>query len=61
MSLEDGWKHIYACDLAAGLEFEWDYEIADEDDLYEALELMGYEWNGSGWASIKEADDAAIQ
>jgi hypothetical protein len=44
-----GYKRIYAEDLAAGLEFEWDYENASDADLYEALEAMGYTWNGNSW------------
>lgn len=39
------WKHIYALDAAAADCFEWDYENADPDDLYEALELCGWEWD----------------
>lgn len=59
MSIEEGFKRIYADDLALGLGFEWDYEVADDCDLYEALEAIGYEWDGSGWVrvSIEDYDD----
>jgi hypothetical protein len=48
-SIEEGYKRIYAEDLAFGLGFEWDYENAADHNLYEAVEAMGYEWTGSGW------------
>ncbi len=48
-SIEEGYKRIYAEDLAAGLGFEWGYDAAADHDLYEALEAMGYEWNGTSW------------
>lgn len=46
MSIEEGYKRLAAEGLAAGLEFEWDYENAADCDLYEAIEAMGYEWDG---------------
>ena len=49
MSIAEGYKRIYADDLAQGLGFEWDYESAEDHDLYEALEGMGYHWNGKSW------------
>jgi hypothetical protein len=50
MPLRMSWKYMYALDLAAGLGFEWDYEDADEYDLYEAIEIIGYSWDGEGWS-----------
>jgi hypothetical protein len=49
-------KHIYALDLAAALEFEWDYQNADPDDLYETLEICGYTWVGGGWYTGETAE-----
>lgn len=43
--MEEGFKRIYADDLAAGLGFEWNYEEVSDADLYEALEAVGYEWD----------------
>jgi hypothetical protein len=50
--MEQSYKRIYADDLAVMLDFEWDYEEAEDDDLYEALESMGYRWDGKGWQLI---------
>jgi len=46
MSIEEGYKRINAEELAAMIGFEWDYENAEDCDLYEALEAMGYTWKG---------------
>jgi hypothetical protein len=59
MSIEEGYKRIYANDLAAGLGFEWDYEEAQDHDLYEAIEVQGYEWDGTSWLSPERQRDAA--
>lgn len=59
MSIEEGYKRIYANDLAAGLGFEWNYEEAEDHDLYEAIEAQGYEWNGTSWLSPERQRDAA--
>lgn len=46
-------KRMYAYDLAAMLEFEWDYEDEErEDELFECLEQEGYEWTGEAWKPI---------
>ncbi len=50
---EESYKRIYADDLAAGLGFEWDYEGAKDYDLYEALEAMGYKWDGQNWRPVQ--------
>jgi len=44
----EGFKRIYAEDLAAAL-FDWDYESVEDWELYTALEECGYEWNGESW------------
>lgn len=66
MSIAEGYKRIYADDLAAGLGFEWDYENASDDDLYEALEVMGYTWDSErrSWLSPEyqeQLDQARIR
>jgi hypothetical protein len=38
-------KHGDALELAAAEGFEWDYESADPDALYDALEAIGYWWD----------------
>ncbi|NJO81641.1 MAG: hypothetical protein HC828_01975 [Blastochloris sp.] len=38
-------KLMDALDIAASEGFEWDYPNAEPDDLYEAIEAIGYEWN----------------
>lgn len=38
-------KHMDALDIAAAEEFEWDYQDADPDDLYAAVEAIGYSWD----------------
>jgi hypothetical protein len=43
-------KYAHALDLAFAEGFEWDYEDPErEEELYECLELIGYEWNGREW------------
>jgi hypothetical protein len=42
-------KHGAACEIAAAEEFDWDYLAARPDDLYEAIEAMGYAWLGGEW------------
>lgn len=61
-SINDVYKRIYADDLAAALDFEWDYEGADDDDVYEALEAMGYVWypERSSWLA-PEAQEAVAR
>lgn len=42
MNYDETVKHGGALDIAAAEGFEWDYEDADPDDLYESIEVMGY-------------------
>lgn len=39
------WKRLYAEDVAAAEGFEWDVGNAEDHDLYEAIEAMGYVWD----------------
>lgn len=38
-------RHAQATDIAIAERFEWDYENANEYDLYEACEAIGYWWD----------------
>ena len=42
-------KRRYAEDVAAALGFTWDYENADDNALFEAVELCHYVWNANTW------------
>lgn len=45
-------KRIKAEEVA-GVEFHWDYSKTPDDDLYDALEIIGYAWDGADWRPIE--------
>lgn len=47
--MKDMKKYAYALDVAVAEGFEWDYEYASEEELYEAIEAIGYAWDGTSW------------
>lgn len=46
-------QRIDAEDIACTL-FDWDYEQATDQELYQALYEQGYEWNGASWEYVGE-------
>lgn len=55
------WKYLYALDIAVAEQFEWEYESADEDALYECVELLGYWWDDAEtrWHGPEEPPEEA--